>query len=186
MQNSKITDFAALIEKSAGHGTLKNVVFHSPRSGDAKKAKGVLKTISGERVLQVEFSLTEGRVTQENVAFDKIPEATERYLEVFGHADLTDRDGTASLMTSKKGAVTLLKKTAVVALNIRDYDSGAVADALYEEFSIATRAGAHCAPRMHMALGTEDRGAVRFSFSWFSEESDVLAAVRALEQIAQE
>ena len=101
MQNSKITDFAALIEKSAGHGTLKNVVFHSPRSGDAKKAKGVLKTISGERVLQVEFSLTEGRVTQENVAFDKIPEATERYLEVFGHADLTDRDGTASLMTSK-------------------------------------------------------------------------------------
>ena len=74
----------------------------------------------------------------------------------------------------------------MVALNIRDYDSGAVADALYEEFSIATRAGAHCAPRMHMALGTEDRGAVRFSFSWFSEESDVLAAVRALEQIAQE
>ena len=78
------------------------------------------------------------------------------------------------------------ERTAVVALNIRDYDSGAVADALYEEFSIATRAGAHCAPRMHMALGTEDRGAVRFSFSWFSEESDVLAAVRALEQIAQE
>ena len=110
MQNSKISDFAALVEKSAGHGTLKNVVFHSPRSGDAKKAKGVLKTISGERVLQVEFSLTEGRVTQENVAFDKIPEATERYLEVFGHADLTDRDGTVSLMTSKKGAVTLLKK----------------------------------------------------------------------------
>jgi len=110
LQNSKITEFAALIEKSAEHGTLKNVVFHSPRAGDAKKAKGVLKTISGECVLQVEFSLTEGRVTQENVAISDIPAATERYLETFGHADLTDRDGTSSLLTSKKGAVTLIKK----------------------------------------------------------------------------
>lgn len=77
-------------------------------------------------------------------------------------------------------------RTAVVALNIRDYDSGAVADALYEEFSIATRAGAHCAPRMHMALGTEDRGAVRFSFSWFNTTEEVDAAVRAVEILAQE
>ena len=110
MQNSKITEFAALIEKSASHGTLKNAVFHSPKSGDVLKAKGVIKTISGERVLQVEFSLTEGRVTQENVQFPNISAAVERYLETFSKADLTDRDGTASLLTSKKGAVTLIKK----------------------------------------------------------------------------
>ena len=78
------------------------------------------------------------------------------------------------------------ERTAVVALNIRDYDSGAVADALYEEFSIATRAGAHCAPRMHMALGTRDQGAVRFSFSWFNTEAEVDAAINALKALARE
>ena len=77
------------------------------------------------------------------------------------------------------------ERTAVVALNIRDYDSGAVADALYEEYAIATRAGAHCAPRMHMALGTADRGAVRFSFSWFNTEAEVDQAVAAIVQLAQ-
>ena len=76
------------------------------------------------------------------------------------------------------------ERTAVVALNIRDYDSGAVADALYENFEIAVRAGAHCAPRMHRALGTQDRGAVRFSFCWFNTEADVDAAVNALADLA--
>lgn len=76
------------------------------------------------------------------------------------------------------------ERTAVVALNIHDYDSGAVSDALYEEYGIATRAGAHCAPRMHMALGTTDRGAVRFSFSWFNTEEEVEQAVRAVNELA--
>ena len=75
------------------------------------------------------------------------------------------------------------ERTAVVTLNIRDYDSGAVSDALYEDYGIATRAGAHCAPRMHQALGTTDRGAVRFSFSLFNTEEEVDAAVRALTEI---
>jgi selenocysteine lyase/cysteine desulfurase len=77
-------------------------------------------------------------------------------------------------------------RTAVVALNIRDYDSGAVADALYEQFGIAVRAGAHCAPRMHMALGTAEQGAVRFSFSWFNTEEEVDAAVNAVAALARE
>lgn len=77
------------------------------------------------------------------------------------------------------------ERTAVVTLNIRDYDSGAVSDALYEEFEIATRAGAHCAPRMHMALGTTDRGAVRFSFSWFNTDEDVDRAIGAVRELAK-
>ena len=56
------------------------------------------------------------------------------------------------------------ERAAVVALNIRDYDSAEVADALFADYDIATRAGAHCAPRMHEALGTVQQGAVRFSF----------------------
>ena len=78
------------------------------------------------------------------------------------------------------------KRAAIVALNIRDYDSGSVADELSEVYGIAVRPGAHCAPRMHRALGTEERGAVRFSFSWFNTEAEVDAAVRAVKEIAAE
>ena len=56
----------------------------------------------------------------------------------------------------------------IVALNLGDVDSAAVGDALNAEFGICTRAGAHCAPLMHEALGTERQGAVRFSFSSFN------------------
>ena len=76
-------------------------------------------------------------------------------------------------------------RTAVVTLNIRDYDSSAVADELSECYDIATRAGAHCAPRMHEALGTVEQGAVRFSFSWFTTEEEVEAAIAAVREIAE-
>ena len=72
----------------------------------------------------------------------------------------------------------------VVALNIRDYDSSEVSDVLSVDYDIATRPGAHCAPRMHQALGTMDQGAVRFSFSWFNTEEEVDLAVKAVREIA--
>lgn len=76
-------------------------------------------------------------------------------------------------------------RTAVVTLNIHDYDSSAVSDELSECYDIATRPGAHCAPRMHYALGTQEQGAVRFSFSWFSTEEEVDAAIAAVKEIAE-
>ena len=75
---------------------------------------------------------------------------------------------------------------AIVALNIRDYDSSAVSDALSESYGIAIRPGAHCAPRMHRALGTTEQGAVRFSFSCYNTEREVEEAVRAVWEIATE
>ena len=78
-----------------------------------------------------------------------------------------------------------LPHTAVVALNLGEDDSAAIADALFEEYEIAVRSGAHCAPRMHRALGTEEQGAVRFSFSWFNTEEEIDAAVRALRDLAE-
>ena len=77
-------------------------------------------------------------------------------------------------------------RAAIVSLNIRDYDSSMVADALYTDYGIATRAGAHCAPRMHAALGTADQGAVRFSFSPFNTEKEIRTAVEAIRQISYE
>ena len=77
-------------------------------------------------------------------------------------------------------------RTAVVTLNLGDYDSSAVADELSECYDIATRAGAHCAPLMHRALGTVEQGAVRFSFSWFTTEEEVDAAITAMRELASE
>ena len=76
-------------------------------------------------------------------------------------------------------------RTAVVALNIRDYDSGEVSDALAQDYGIATRPGAHCAPRMHRALGTERQGAVRFSFGWFNTEHEIDTAIHAVKELAE-
>ena len=77
------------------------------------------------------------------------------------------------------------ERGAIVALNIRDYDSSAVSDELAVTYGIATRPGAHCAPRMHRALGTTEQGAVRFSFSCYNTEQEVDAAVAAVRAIAE-
>ncbi len=72
----------------------------------------------------------------------------------------------------------------VVALNVREYDSSEVSDVLSVDYDIATRPGAHCAPRMHEALGTVDQGAVRFSFSWFNTVEETDQAIEAVRKIA--
>ena len=77
-------------------------------------------------------------------------------------------------------------RTAIVTLNIRDYDSAMVSDALSEDYGIATRAGAHCAPRLHQALGTTAQGAIRFSISWFNTEEEIDQAIKAVEELAAE
>lgn len=76
-------------------------------------------------------------------------------------------------------------KTAIVALNIRDYESGEVSYELSQGYGIATRPGAHCAPRMHKALGTAEVGAVRFSFSFYNTEEEIDEAVRAVSELAK-
>ena len=84
------------------------------------------------------------------------------------------------------GDFTDSNRCAIVSLNIRDYDSGEVSDALSEQYGIATRPGAHCAPLMHKALGTVEQGAVRFSFSHYNTKEEIIIAVSALRELAQE
>ena len=84
------------------------------------------------------------------------------------------------------GDFTTSHRCAIVALNIRDYDSGEVSDALSSEYGIATRPGAHCAPLMHKALGTVEQGAVRFSFSHYNTNEEIKIAVAALQELAME
>ena len=73
-----------------------------------------------------------------------------------------------------------------MALNIRGRDSGEVSDALFTEYGIAVRPGAHCAPLMHEALGTKEQGAVRFSFSYYNTKEETDAAIRAVRALARE
>ena len=77
-------------------------------------------------------------------------------------------------------------RSAIVTLNIRDYDSAEIGDALYTEYGISIRSGAHCAPLMHKALGTVETGAVRFSFSHYNTEAEVDAAIAAIAALAAE
>lgn len=69
------------------------------------------------------------------------------------------------------------KRCPIVSFNIGDYDSADVSDELFVTYQIATRPGAHCAPLMHRALGTEGQGAVRFSFSHYNTEDEVERAI---------
>lgn len=83
------------------------------------------------------------------------------------------------------GDFSTFMRAPIVALNIRDYGSGEAADMLAADYGIQTRAGAHCAPLMHGALGTKNQGAVRFSFSCHNSEEEVAAAIAAIRELAE-
>ncbi len=72
----------------------------------------------------------------------------------------------------------------IVALDVLGVDSALVADRLSADWGICSRAGAHCAPLMHRALGTHERGACRLSFGPFNTDDEVDVAIEALESIA--
>ena len=72
------------------------------------------------------------------------------------------------------------ERAAIVSLNLGGEDSARVSDWLAWEHGIYTRAGGHCAPLMHGALGTREQGAVRFSFSHFNTDEEVETAAAAL------
>lgn len=72
----------------------------------------------------------------------------------------------------------------VVSFNIEGFAPHEAASILDESFGIQARAGLHCAPGVHRALGTIDRGGtIRFSVGPFTSTSDIdqaLASVREL------
>lgn len=82
------------------------------------------------------------------------------------------------------GAFDQPTRSAIVSLNVGDVDSAEISDALMQGWGIATRPGAHCAPLMHRALGTERQGVVRFSFGYFNTDEEVDMAVEALLDLA--
>ena len=76
------------------------------------------------------------------------------------------------------------RRCGIVAVNVGDADSGEIADRLSQGWGVCVRPGAHCAPLMHMALGTQQQGVVRFSFGAMNSQQDCDDALNALRDIA--
>lgn len=75
-------------------------------------------------------------------------------------------------------------KTGIVAFQLEQADSSEVSFILDQSFGIAVRAGYHCTPLAHQTAGTSDKGAVRASVGYFTEEQEVDALVDAVKEIS--
>ena len=81
------------------------------------------------------------------------------------------------------GDLSLKERAPVIGLSVDGIDSGVLTFTLAEEYGICTRTGAHCAPLMHEALGTQKDGLVRFSFSYLNTLEEIHEAAAALRSI---
>jgi cysteine desulfurase family protein len=75
-------------------------------------------------------------------------------------------------------------RVGVVSLNLAGYDPQELASLLDANWSIQTRAGIHCAPRMHQSLGTAPAGTLRLSIGHFTTEQEIEAVIATLKEIA--
>ena len=82
------------------------------------------------------------------------------------------------------GPESIEQRIGVVPINIDGMDSSEVANILDSDYNIAVRPGLHCAPLAHKAIGTDKIGAVRFGLGPFNKSTDIFAAVKALNEIA--
>ena len=89
---------------------------------------------------------------------------------------------------SRRAAVwpgTAADSVALVSLTVEGYDPQEVAAVLDSAFRIQVRPGLHCAPLMHRALGTVDRGGtVRLSLGHFTTAEEIDAVLAALGELA--
>lgn len=95
------------------------------------------------------------------------------------------QDGLSEIKNVKIwGSTRLDRRVATLSITVKNYDPQDVGIILDVEYGIQTRTGLHCAPLIHEHYGTAPRGTVRFSPGAFNTEEDVLAAVKAIEEIA--
>jgi cysteine desulfurase / selenocysteine lyase len=82
------------------------------------------------------------------------------------------------------GRVGTTNRLGVVSLTIEGYDPQEIATVLDTSFRIQVRPGLHCAPHMHRALGTLQRGGtVRLSLGHFTTGEQIDAALSAIREL---
>jgi len=103
----------------------------------------------------------------ERMLLDRIIRRLEGYgkVRIIGDAPLSRRVGLLSLVIDGLAPV----------------DTAAILD---ESFGIAVRAGLHCAPYAHRALGTFPDGTIRVSLGWSTTEAEIDQLIAALREIA--
>lgn len=78
------------------------------------------------------------------------------------------------------------RRTAVLSMNIHNLPADQVGEMLDADFHVCVRAGLHCAPLVHVDADTLDqKGAVRFSPGYFSDEEDIDQAVAGVADLAE-
>lgn len=77
-------------------------------------------------------------------------------------------------------------RVAVVSVNVADGSPEAVAAHVDQAYGIAVRAGLHCAPGAHQALGTFPEGTVRISPGYFTHPESIDLCLEALRDAADE
>jgi cysteine desulfurase/selenocysteine lyase len=78
-------------------------------------------------------------------------------------------------------------RTSVVSFNLKGYDPQELAFLLEINNRVECRAGLHCAPRMHEALGTlPTGGTVRLSPGWFSTAEQIDVALAGIQLVVTE
>ncbi len=84
------------------------------------------------------------------------------------------------------GCDSLKNHLSTILMNLQGVDPADIGIMLDLDHNIATRAGLHCAPLVHMQLGTvKRRGGVRFSIGAFNTEEEVDAAIAGVSSIAR-
>ncbi|MDQ3522364.1 MAG: aminotransferase class V-fold PLP-dependent enzyme [Gemmatimonadota bacterium] len=71
----------------------------------------------------------------------------------------------------------------IVTLTADILDAATLAGRLDREHGVLARAGLHCAPGAHAALGTERAGALRLSLGWATTQAEVDRAADAIRQV---
>jgi cysteine desulfurase/selenocysteine lyase len=83
------------------------------------------------------------------------------------------------------GPKNVARRLGVVSFNLAGFEPQELSALLDSAYSIQVRAGVHCAPRMHQAMGTSPRGTVRISISPHSTtDVELDAAIAALREVA--
>ena len=75
-------------------------------------------------------------------------------------------------------------RVSTISINVAGWDASDVGTLLDVDYDILTRTGLQCAPKAHEHLGTSPRGTVRFSIGPFNTEAHILAAIKAVGEIA--
>ena len=86
---------------------------------------------------------------------------------------------------SMKGEKQGQLQTAVLSFTVEGIDSNVAALWLEEKAGIICRAGLHCAPWAHGALGTLETGTIRLSPGYFNTDAEIEEAIKALHQLTQ-